>query len=213
MLFRPRAILFQLIVFFAIGLSACGSLFGTQATPTPTGPTSTPEPPTATPEPATATVNGQAIAASEFQSELVRYQSAQQALGRPVSDLDAGKAVLEELIAHVLLEQGAGAAGFELSEADLQSRIDALAVRLGGAQQLSVWEVAHGYDDSAFRRALRRSVESAWMRDKIIAEVPAVADQVHVQQILLYNSDDAQALLSSLKGGQYIAEIGRILGM
>ena len=39
------------------------------------------------------------------------------------------------------------------------------------------------------------------MRDKIITAVPKTADQVHVQQILLYNADDAQAVLNQLQGG------------
>jgi peptidyl-prolyl cis-trans isomerase C len=39
------------------------------------------------------------------------------------------------------------------------------------------------------------------MRDKIITAVPRTADQVHVQQILLYNADDAEAVLTQLQGG------------
>jgi hypothetical protein len=29
----------------------------------------------------------------------------------------------------------------------------------------------------------KRAAEAAWMRDKIVADVPASADQVHLQQI------------------------------
>ena len=39
------------------------------------------------------------------------------------------------------------------------------------------------------------------MRDKIITAVPNTADQVHVQQILLYNANDAQNVLNQLQGG------------
>jgi len=198
---NPRKILIQLTVILAFGLSSCGSLFGPKATPTPVEPTSTPAPPTATPEPMAVTVNGEGVTVVEYQAELSRYKVAQTALGKTVSDADASKAVMDDLIAQVLLAQGARAAGFDLSESALQSRVDALAAQLGGADKLSLWELGHGYTDASFRIALKRSVEAAWMRDKIITAVPKTADQVHVQQILLYNPADAQSVLAQLKAG------------
>jgi peptidyl-prolyl cis-trans isomerase C len=45
------------------------------------------------------------------------------------------------------------------------------------------------------------------MRDKIIAEVPSTAEQVHVQQILLYNQDTAQSFLNQLNGGANFDEL------
>jgi peptidyl-prolyl cis-trans isomerase C len=45
------------------------------------------------------------------------------------------------------------------------------------------------------------------MRDKIIAEVPSTAEQVHVQQILLYNQDTAQSFLTQLNGGANFDEL------
>jgi parvulin-like peptidyl-prolyl isomerase len=201
MFFHPRVILIQLIVILALGLSSCGSLFGAKATATPIGPTATLIPPTATAEPAAATVNGEIISVAEFKAELGRYKSAQSALGKTVTDQDAGKTVLEDLIAQVLLAQGAKAAGFTLTESALQSRVDALTVQLGGADKLSAWESAHGYTNASFQASLTRSTEAAWMRDKIVNAVPTTADQVHAQQILLYNASDAQSVSDQLKGG------------
>ena len=45
------------------------------------------------------------------------------------------------------------------------------------------------------------------MRDRIIAEVPSTAEQVHVQQILLYNQDTAQSFLTQLNGGADFDEL------
>jgi parvulin-like peptidyl-prolyl isomerase len=45
------------------------------------------------------------------------------------------------------------------------------------------------------------------MRDKILAEVPSTAEQVHVQQILLYNQDTAQSFLTQLNGGADFDEL------
>ena len=205
MLSHPRWILIQLTFILAFGLSACGSLFGTKPAPTlaPLEPmaTSVAVLPSATSQAMAATVNGEGVTAAEYAAELTRYKSAQQALNKNVSDTDASKTVLEDLIAQVLLEQGAKAAGYEISDSVLQSRVDALTSQLRGADKLSQWESNHGYTDASFRADLKRSIDAAWMRDKIIKAVPATADKVHVQQILLYNANDAQSVLQKLKGG------------
>ncbi len=185
----------------AIGLSACSLPFGTSGTPTPIGPTFTPEPPTATPVPAAATVNGEILPLTEYEAELARYKSAQAALGQTVSDEEAARIVLDDMIAQELLAQGARAANLSITEADLQSRVDALAVSLGGADKLSAWQSAHGYTDASFRVALKRSAEAALMRDKIIADVPGTVEQVHARQILLYNDTAARSVLEQLKAG------------
>jgi parvulin-like peptidyl-prolyl isomerase len=146
-------------------------------------------------------VNGEYITITEFQAELARYKSAQVALGVKVSDIDANKTVLEDMIAQFLLAQAAREENFNLTEAGLKSRMDALAASVGGAAALSTWESTHGYDDASFQIALKRSAEAAWMRDKIIADVPTVMEQVHVRQILTYNEADARATLEELKAG------------
>lgn len=192
-----------------LGLSACAS-FLNSSTPTPELPTFTPEPPTATPPPSVATVNGEYITSAEFQAELERYQAAQTALGNTVSDKEAGKAVLEDLIAQVLLAQAARQANFNLTEADLQSRIDALVSQLGSADKLSQWQSAHGYDDASFRIALKRSAEAAWMRDKIIADVPLNMEQIHLRQILTYNEEDARVALDQLTNGADFDELAAL---
>ena len=189
-----------LILLTALGLSACASLLPPQPTSTPTA-TLTPEPPTATPEPLALTVNGEGISYTEFDAEVTRYISAQETLGKTVAQEDATNAVIQDLTAQLLLAQGAHTNGYTLDDAGLQSRIDALAAQVGGAENLSRWESDHGYSEHTFRSALRRDTESAWMRDKIIAEVPSTAVQVHVQQILLYNQETAESFLIQLNGG------------
>jgi len=186
--------------FLVFGLSACASLFN-PGTPTPKLPTITPVPATATPPPSVAIVNGEYITLAEFQAELARYKSAQTALGSTVSDEEANKIVLEDLIAQFFLAQAAREANFNLTNADLKSRMDALATQIGGPDALAAWQSAHGYDPASFQIALKRSVEAAWMRDKIIADVPSVMEQVHLRQILTYNEADARSTLEELKAG------------
>jgi peptidyl-prolyl cis-trans isomerase C len=198
---HPRDILFRLTLLLALGLSACASFAEPTATATPALPTQTPVPPTPTPPPLAATVNGEWITEAEFQAEVDRYRAAQAALGNEVSADDADQVVLDDMIAQVLLSQAARADGFEITEADLQSRLDALASDVGGADTLAAWQSEHGYTTDSFHFALKRATEAAWMRDKIITAVPGIADQVHARQILLYNEDTARKVADQLEAG------------
>ena len=190
----------------ALGLSACASLSTPKIVSTPIA-SSTPEVPTATSEPLALSVNGESITLAEFNAEVARYTAAQTALGKTVDSATATSAVIEDLTAQLLLEQGAHANGFTLDDAALQARIEALTAQVGGAEGLSKWQSEHGYTEQDFRSALKRSAESAWMRDKIISNLPSTAEQVHVQQILLYNEDKAQDFLAQLNDGTDFDEL------
>ena len=203
---RRFIIRISLIFLSAPVFAACTSLNPPEPTLTPTV-TFTPEPPTVTPEPLALTVNGEGITLFEFDAEVARYTQAQQALGKPVSSADAASAVIEDLVAQLLLAQGARNEGFTLDDAALQARVDSLAAQIGGAENLSRWQADHGYSQATFRTALKRAAESAWMRDKIVAAVPSTAEQVHVQQILLYNQDTAQNFLARLNDGADFDEL------
>jgi parvulin-like peptidyl-prolyl isomerase len=48
---------------------------------------------------------------------------------------------------------------------------------------------------------------AAWMRDQIVAAVPVTAEQVHVKQILLYNEETAQTVLTQLQSGWAFPEL------
>lgn len=191
----------------ALGLTACAS----RPTPEPASstpePTFTPAPPTPTLEPMALSVNGEGIPLAEFEAEVQRYLAAQTALGKSADPQTAAQVVAEDFIAQLLLAQGARANGFSLDEAALQARLDALAAQAGGAEALSAWQQAHGYSDQAFRSALKRAAEAAWMRDKIVTSISSTAEQVHVQQILLYNRETAENFLLQLNGGANFDEL------
>ena len=206
MFFQRNSIWIGLTLTIALGLSACASLFRAEPTSTP-APTFTPAPPTATPVPMALTVNGEGIPVVEFDAEVQRYTAAQESLGKAVSSADATSAVIEDLVAQLLLAQGARTDGFTLDEAALQARIDSLAAQIGGVDALSTWQSEQGYTQQEFRSALKRAAEAAWMRDKIISNVPSTAEQVHVQQILLYNEGTAQSFLIQLNGGADFDEL------
>jgi peptidyl-prolyl cis-trans isomerase C len=155
-------------------------------------------------------VNDEWITQTEFLAEVDRYRAAQGALGNEANTDDAPQVVLDDMIAQVLLAQAARTDGFEITEADLGSRMDALAAEVGGTDALTTWQSEHGYTDESFRSALKRAAEAAWMRDKIIAAVPGTAEQVHAQQILLYNEEAALKVADQLSAGAQFTDLAAL---
>src|SRR5512140_266531 len=187
--------------FLISGLAACNVPLLNRPTATPTltlTPTFTP---TITPIPLVLSVNGQGLTAAEFNAAVARYQKTESSLGKTVDADAAAKVVSQDLVDTLLLGQAAAAEGKAPDDAAVQSRLDALAAQIGGAAALTDWEDTHGYIEADFRADLQRQMAAAVMRDEIIASVPASVEQVHVKQILFYNSDAAQQALAELKAG------------
>lgn len=206
-MFYPGNKFIWILLILALGLSACASVSTPEPVPTVYVATFTPAPPTPTSEPMALAVNGEGITIAEFDAEIQRYTAAQTALGKQVDPSIASATVSDDFIAQLLLAQSARTNGFVLDDTGLQARIDALVSSLGGADALSAWENAYGYSEQAFRSALKRAGEAAWMRDRIISNVPSTAEQVHVQQILLYNQETAQNFMLQLNGGADFNEL------
>jgi peptidyl-prolyl cis-trans isomerase C len=200
------------ICFFPIVLTACnqGSQTATSTsvgvinnnTPTVTPePTITPVPPSATPEPLAIVVNGEGITLAEYNAEMARFEASTEITGTILAP-DANTQVINELVEQTLLAQGAREKGFEVDDAALEARISVLQEQLGGPQALADWQTTHGYTGADFNKALKRSVEAAWMRDTIMADVPETAEEVHVFQILVPTSAEADEIYASLQSGK-----------
>jgi peptidyl-prolyl cis-trans isomerase C len=175
-----------------------------QTTPAPaeTGLPSAPDV-TPTPEiPLAARVNGIGIPLSVYQPEVERLVAAGTV---PVEQ--AGQVVLAAMVDEILLSQAAYQAGFNLDEAALAERLVSLAAGAGGEQALVEWQTANGYAPESFRHALAQSAAAAWMRDQIANQVPETAEQVHVQQILLYNLNEATQILTQVRSGTSFASL------
>lgn len=196
-----RTTLVLLVV--SLALSACngGAEIDIPAATLPPGVTATAAAPTATSIPLAFTVNGEGVSVAEYEAELQRYIAAQNAIGRTPTAQQASQAVLDDLIAQVLLAQGAQQAGYNVDDGTLQRRIDVLTTQLGSPTALSQWQADNGYTDQSFRAALKRALAAAWMRDQIAAQVPPALEQVHAQQILVFNEETAQRVLTRLDSG------------
>lgn len=156
-----------------------------------------PAPTATTAAPLAAQGKGLEIRLADYQIEAAQAQAAK---GAELTPEDRQR-VLDELIDQTLLAQAAAEQGFTADEALLQTRTQRLSEQLGGQAALDAWITAHGYGAQSFRAALARAAAAAWMRDQIAAGVPATAEQVHVRQILLYNADTANEVLSQIRAG------------
>ncbi len=163
--------------------------------------------PTVIAEPLAALVNGEGIIMADFQAELARHNQALSgqavAEGQPAPDL----IVLDEMIALVLLEQGAQEKGFTVTEEAVQQKLDDLTNQMGGPEQLNTWLAANGYSSDGIKKSLRLAIASAWMRDEIARSVPTTADQVHIRQILLLAEGNAQSLMQQIRSGADFATL------
>jgi hypothetical protein len=128
---------FALLLLLA-ALSACSPTTEPVASPTPS------LPPSPTVVPIKVTVNGDTLPQEEFDAELARYQQAQVALGLASTPEEAAQVVLDDFIDQILLAQNALLNGYAVDDAAVQSRIDALAAQVGGAEALSAWESSNG---------------------------------------------------------------------
>ncbi len=194
--------MFVLLLTLGLLLTACGkSTSQTGMTPTaipsPIPSTATPSIPTVTTEPLAAVVNGENITLAQYQAELNRYQAA---IGTELAT-EQKQQVLDDLINQTLLAQAAAESGFTVDDAMVQEKIDQLVKSLGDRKLLDGWLQTNGYKEDNFRSDLKRSIAAAWMRDKIVDQVPQQMEQVHARQILLYNSDSANLALEQLRQG------------
>lgn len=165
-------------------------------------PTATLGIPTPTLEPMAAVVNGEGITVAEYQAELDRYLSFTSETGKSSPNgLEPKTLILNELVDEVLLAQASYQSGFQLNAGDIDNRINQLATQVGGVQALQDWQNRNNYTEAGLLQSLRRSIAAAWMRDKIISEIPLVAEQIHARQLLFTDEQSALAVKAQLDSG------------
>lgn len=192
----------------ALVLAACGAVPGLGPSPTPPPPTPTPVPPTATSPPPAAIVNGEPILLSDYQAEVARFEAAQTARGTDLATLGDYKAqVLDSMVNLRLLAQGAQQAGVQVSDSDVQAKINQLANDLGGNESIGAWMAANNYDVSGFERDLRQELLAAQMVETLTAKVPDSMDQVHARHILVATRDQAEQLRQQIANGADFAAL------
>jgi peptidyl-prolyl cis-trans isomerase C len=189
-------------------LSAC-SLNSPPAEPTPTVtglPTITP-----TPTPVLAAmVNGAPITEAEFDREVLRFEKAQAALGKPLDSLgDYRRQVLQSMIEETVAEQAAALSGRTVTGEQLDAVIQSTRKARGGEEAFQTWLADTGYTQDEFRAAVSRQLLVQSAMDAVTAQVPLAAEQVHARHILVNNRALADTLLSWLAGGTDFADTAK----
>lgn len=210
-----RLQMIDVFLFLACFLTACGG----QVTSLPASqpateivsntPTVTPVPPSPTPEPLAAKVNGEEILQSDFEAEWQRYQSAQTG-ETTISEEEAKQIVLDDMINQILLAQAAREARYTLDDQSLNDRLNQLIEESGGSAAFETWLMDNGYTEETFRKALKLSVEAAWMRDQVISQVPSQGEQIRARQILLYDADQAADAYAQLESGADFSDLASL---
>jgi len=196
---RLKYNLVTLVGVLAIVLAACGP-----TTPaTSASSTELPAPIQVTPTlpPPVARVNSDEIPGDIYAIHLAQYTSAQAESGTLLASGGVEQIVLDDLIARLLLVQGARAAGFELDDGTVDQRLSAVVEQAGGQVAFDAWLAAQGFSAEQFHRELALEIEAGWMRAQITDAVPMSAEQVEARQVLLTEQFQAERLLGQLQGG------------
>ncbi len=156
---------------------------------------------TPTPLPLAAKVNNSDILLSDFEEEVQRCQAALQATGADNKIQDFRKIVLDDLIDQTLLADAALQNGYQLTDENLQNRIDGESNSLGDSKVLQDWMDKNYYTQASFTRMYRLSLLSTWQRNAIFESVPEKAEQIHARQIFSKGENDARSYHQQLSAG------------
>jgi len=196
--------------------------------------------PPAAPVPVVAVVDGTPIPVSALQRELDR---ARRGAGSQVVDgfptpakIEAkdlprlARALLDPLIDRALLLQRAKVAGMTVSDAEVQSALDALAETARASGETFADRLAQdGQTLEQFAEDMReRLLAEKWVAEQTRGEKPSAAEvrawfdqhrsdldvkeEVHAQQILLATAEEAKSLLDQIRAGASFEQLARSHG-
>jgi len=152
-----------------------------------------------------ATVNGQPIAYETFQRELARFEAGQTALGLQVADqATVRQQVLDLLIEQELIRQRAAASGISVTPEQIDTEINNM-IAENGEEYFQSWLTGNFYSLDEFRELVRLDLLTAQLKDPVINSVPASAEQVHAQHILVNSEAEANEILARLSAGEDFA--------
>lgn len=166
--------------------------------------------------PLAARVNGAPIAASVFEKEVARRLQALRDQGVNL-DTPEGQATivevrsqaLEALIEDELTAQAAAQFGLRVSDADVEAVIQQDINNVGGEEAFKAWLASNGMTIEEHRAAQRTAMLNNAVRDRVTANVPATAEQVHARYILVLTEDEANQVLAMVQAGGDFAALAQ----
>jgi parvulin-like peptidyl-prolyl isomerase len=191
------------------------------SSPVATSPVATLEPPTAEPSPTppaplAAVVNDQYIFLAEYERRVSQYEQALVDQGVDMNTPEGQEAlalarqdVLEGLIDSVLIEQGGAMLGISISDEELERQVEADIAAGGGQAAFEEWLEATGQSREDYGEMLRQSLLSQQVLERVTADVPAAAEQVHARHIVVDSEEAAKEILALLQGGADFVALAR----
>jgi len=183
----------------------------------PPGETATSIPPTPTPEePLAARVNGEPIYLVDYERELERYKNSLESQGISPDGQDGREKVeqargwiLNMMIEQVLTEQAAEQAGIMVDDAQVEQYMQDMIAESGGedAFRAKLEEWGETYEHA--KREVRAQLIGMQMTERVVAEVPESAEQVHARHILVDTEEEAQHIRSQLQAGADFANLAK----
>lgn len=165
---------------------------------------------------AAAIVNGQAISMQAYQQQVAQFQAAlvQQGLNPNSPDGQAQLAqmrqlLLDNMIDDVLIAQEAAKQGVVVSDADLDAEMSKAVESAGGQAAFEQSLVAAGQTLDDARTLQRTQMLNNLMRDRVLASIGNIGEQIHYRHILVDSQATAEALLAQIQAGADFAQVAR----
>lgn len=191
----------------AVGSEAVQESSGSAAQPE-AGPTAEPAP-TATATPALAgTVNGQPILLTTYETELLRYEQGQIALGLPLEENYRTRVFLQ-MVEQRVIEQAAAALGIVISPDMVQTRIAQLVQEVNGQENFSAWLDANQITQDEFFLRLQNEMLTEAVVAEVTRDVPAAVEQVRALHIEVTDPTLAQSLVDQARSGVNFSDLAR----
>ncbi len=194
--------------------AACGPRAPDALEASPVPPTASPQPPIPTSLPLAARVNGEGILMEAYEREVARFEASRLALGIELATLgDYRSELLGTLIDRRLMAQAAERLGMEVTDIELNQRLQSLIELRGGPDGMGAWLAAAGYTADEFENELREEILAARMIENITSGLSEQADQVHARHILVATEAEAQDLLAQLAAGADFEQLARLFSL
>jgi len=167
-------------------------------------------------DPLAARVNGQPIPLALYEQQAAQSQVAliQQGID---PNTDQGKEaikglreqVLSELIDDALVEQAAKAQNINVSEKDINDRVQQVINDAGSKQKFDEYLKNNQLTVQDLCQQIRANLFGEAMMAQITQNLPTQVEQVHVAHILFAKKEDADAALQKLKAGSDFAALAK----
>ncbi len=203
-----RKLIFALL---ALILNACGS--SPYSTPSSSAPI--PSPTASTPTLA-ARVNGTPIFLSEFEKRVAAYEREWIRNGldpnseegrRRLAELP--RQILEGMIEEVLIEQHAAAMKITVSSEEVEAALAQFMNESGGPEAFRQRLATLGMTEEEFRRNQRAAMLAQKVFERLTADIPQAAEQVHARHIQVSSEETARQLLARWQQGEDFIELAR----